>query len=197
MATSGGLQPGGGNVSFPDFTGSGSPEGAQVGAIGQVYEDTDTGNLYAKVADDGMDTGWQGPFFFSDTGDRAASDVPVVVVCDGTAQDLALITATPPTWLDGDGMIAVPGLYSLYAEVVAGDAPTTPGLYGAVNQSEGQATFALDPLPLLAGVSVTSTLAIGADDLPFDPGGNAKGETDITATLQVSLAVQRLGFYVP
>lgn len=51
---------GGGGGSFPDLTGSGSPEGTQNGNIGQWYEDTSgaTQGLYVFLGTNGTDTGW-------------------------------------------------------------------------------------------------------------------------------------------
>jgi len=42
---------------FPNFTGAGSPEGVQVGAVGQSFLDNGNGALYLKVNGAG-DTGW-------------------------------------------------------------------------------------------------------------------------------------------
>ena len=50
---------GGGGGSFPDFTGSGSPEGVQTANVGQSYEDTTNGAIYFKISGSG-NTGWGG-----------------------------------------------------------------------------------------------------------------------------------------
>jgi len=51
---------GGGGSSFPDFTGSGSPEGVQTANFGQWYEDTSatTNGLYVFTGTNSTDTGW-------------------------------------------------------------------------------------------------------------------------------------------
>jgi hypothetical protein len=55
--------PAGGGGSFPDFTGSGSPEGVQTANFGQWYQDTagsgpGTSGLYVFGGTDGTNTGW-------------------------------------------------------------------------------------------------------------------------------------------
>lgn len=47
-----------GPATFPDFTGSGSPEGVQTANVGQSYQDADTGALYFKFSGDATNTGW-------------------------------------------------------------------------------------------------------------------------------------------
>lgn len=48
----------GGGGSFPDFTGSGSPEGVQTANVGQTYEDTANGGLYFFEGTNGTNVGW-------------------------------------------------------------------------------------------------------------------------------------------
>lgn len=48
----------GGGGSFPDFTGSGSPEGVQTANVGQSYVDSTNGALYFKATGTATDTGW-------------------------------------------------------------------------------------------------------------------------------------------
>lgn len=47
-----------GGGSFPDFSGSGSPEGVQTANAGQSYKDADAGALYSFLGVDGENTGW-------------------------------------------------------------------------------------------------------------------------------------------
>lgn len=48
----------GGGGSFPDFSGSGSPEGVQTANVGQSYVDTTNGALYWKATGAATNTGW-------------------------------------------------------------------------------------------------------------------------------------------
>lgn len=43
---------------FPTFTGSGSPEGSQVGSVADTYLDTTAGGFYSKLTGTATDTGW-------------------------------------------------------------------------------------------------------------------------------------------
>lgn len=44
--------------SVGQYFGHGSPEGVQVGFLGETYVDQDAGQLYFKASDDGENTGW-------------------------------------------------------------------------------------------------------------------------------------------
>lgn len=77
--------PGGG--SFPDFTGSESPEGVQTANLGQFYEDTDNGGLYAKVQGSGDDVGW----VFAGGGFPSNPDVPGFGQGPGGTNTLAMV----------------------------------------------------------------------------------------------------------
>jgi hypothetical protein len=44
---------------FPAYEGTGTPEAAQYGSVGQSYVDITTGYLYWKTTADSLNTGWQ------------------------------------------------------------------------------------------------------------------------------------------
>jgi hypothetical protein len=88
---------GGGGGSFPDFTGSGSPEGSQTATVvGQTYQDTTTGAIYFYNGTPPSDTGWwAGATVVEDFGTTAMSGIGV-----NTALSVLEIVGPP----DGGGV---------------------------------------------------------------------------------------------
>lgn len=107
----------GGGGSFPDFAGSGSPEGSQAAAVGKSYVDSTNGALYFKLSGSG-DTGWTiaGGYSPDDDSGSAISgyglinDIGVspVVLSDGTGGNWVSISDTVAWAGSGTGIYYVP-----------------------------------------------------------------------------------------
>jgi hypothetical protein len=72
---------GGGGGSFPDFAGSGSPEGVQTAGVGKFYQDTTNGGLYAKAVGSG-NTGWVAVGANIPNADNGLANLPAGLVTD-------------------------------------------------------------------------------------------------------------------
>lgn len=184
-------------MAFPKYSGAGSPQGVQVGTVGEYYENLTNGDLYQKVSGVGTNTGWQGPFRIAANGDVAAADVATTVPCDGALHNVSCITAAPPSWMDNAGHITAGGMYELIAGFNPGVAPTTPGLLIASTGQTGVHVIPLDGLALLDGDSVALVTSLVTADTPGGTQCGVQAPTDVTGTFTVQVAVKRLGFYVP
>ena len=127
----------GGGGSFPDFTGSGSPEGVQVANAGQWYEDkaADSNGLYVLEGNDGTNTGWMqvggvhtGPFV-----QGLASDGSTMRLLCVTGQNIILQdVADTFSWvLSGtDGSTDFPGvIFPIQAPTADAPAYVEGGMY--------------------------------------------------------------------
>lgn len=184
-------------MTFPAFTGSGSPEGVQVGAVGQYYENTDDGSLYAKVDDDGMDTGWLGPLIVAQLNEFAVADNQTTIDCDDVQVDLDWIVAAPPNWADNAGNIIAPGLYRFDLLVAALVSPTVPGVWVKFSGMYGAGFFALDGLEYATNATCSFTVGLGPTNVPLAVTGAIQAQTDATGQLDAAIRVARLAYNVP
>ncbi len=86
--------------SFPDFTGSGSPEGVQTANVGQSYVDTTNGALYFKLSGAATNTGWA---LGSNVLTAIAGTLPTVGFLADGGGDLQLLAPDGAGVLIGDG----------------------------------------------------------------------------------------------
>jgi hypothetical protein len=119
--------------------------------------------------------------------DFAFSDADTSILADGTAHGgLALIMATPPSWMDTSGNITEPGLYALGLAVFLEVSFTTPGLYAEV---QGNGPIGANPIAmdgLVAGENLVSyVVALGAGDVPFNTAFQVPMPTDATGEIQI------------
>lgn len=184
-------------MAFPAFTGSGSPEGVQVGAIGQYYEDTDNGALYAKADDDGMNTGWLGPLVLGTAAKIVSADAVTSVPCDGATHQVDCIIAGPPDWMDNAGNIITAGLYQISTTLSENAAATVPGILVSLVGVSGATVVPFDGLAIQGSVTVGIVLALGHGDVPLPVSTVVKGQTDATAIADCRMNVALLAYSLP
>jgi hypothetical protein len=117
-----------GGGAFPTYSGSGSPEGAQTGAVGESYEDTTNGAVYFKASGSG-NTGWVGsnvqPNLHAQT---VTSPIPGVYVDPADQNVVFLLGGSHSGWV----------LTDIQAYASGG---TTNGLFWDTNGTDGDQLF--------------------------------------------------------
>jgi hypothetical protein len=184
-------------VTFPKYSGAGSPEGVQVATVGDYYENLANGDLYNKVTGVGTNTGWVGPIATGSFADLVSADTATAVTCDGNSVTVGWLVAAPPAWADNAGNITEPGVYLCSGTLTINTPPTTPGILVSCIGVTGAGCVTLEAVAFAVGLAFSQVLAFGAADLPFRVRDSVTAQTDITGIVNAQITVQRLAYNVP
>jgi hypothetical protein len=184
-------------VTFPKYSGAGSPEGVQVGTVGDYYENLTNGDLYNKVTGVGTNTGWVGPIATGSFADLVSADTVTAVTCDGNLVNVDWLVAAPPAWADNAGNIILPGVYSVSVVLTINTPPTTPGILVSSIGVTGPDCVTLEAVTFAVAIAFSQVLAFGAADVPFRVRDSVTAQTDITGIVNAQITVQRLAYNVP
>lgn len=181
-------------MAFPKFSGAGSPEGVQVGTVGDYYENETTGVLYQKATGVGTNTGWVGALEIAVAFNEAFADAQVAVPADGGNHLITPLLAAPPAWLDNAANIILPGLYECIYSINPTTPPTTPGSIGLIlGQDNLLAMYNVDDFfTLNHGLVYVEMISVSAADLPFACSANVRAGTDATTVVSASYGLSRL-----